>query len=165
MVYTVNSMRGAKEEGYLMDTYKNNFHKHRFNSPGYPVYGGKQEQRRYNQVNQLPSLKLLRSPSQVVSASMMVAPEVIQMVDDYQGCFTMANGVPTALRSINASKLALIVRKSLNRDNFHILGWRVRRLDGGIGNPVSMGLFRFEGVGVDKKEGLGWVAHLERTPF
>ena len=156
MGHTVNSLRGVKEEGYLMDIYKNSFHKHRYNSPGYPVYGGKQEQRRYVQANQLPSLKILRSPSQVVSASMMVAPEVIQMVDDYQGCFTMEYAVPTALRSINESKLAAIVRKSLKRDNFHILGWRVRRLDGGIGNPVSLGLFRFEGVGVDKKEWLDW---------
>ena len=68
----------------------------------------------------------------------------------------MESDIPLALREINASKLADIVRNALQREKFHIQGWRVNRLDGGAGNPVSLGLFRFEGTGVDQNEWLDW---------
>lgn len=86
----------------------------------------------------------------------MVEPQVVRGCDDYQGCFAMESDIPTALRSINESKLAAIVRQSLNRDNFKIQGWRARKIDDGAGNPVNLGLYRFEGVGADQDEWLDW---------
>jgi hypothetical protein len=64
--------------------------------------------------------------------------------------------MPTALRSINESKMSTIVRQALNRGNFRIQGWRARKLEGGASNPAALGIYRFEGVGSDRNEWLDW---------
>jgi hypothetical protein len=86
----------------------------------------------------------------------MDAPDSLRVCIDYHGCFALENDIPAALRSINKSRLSSVVRRSLNRNNFQIQGWRTRNMDGKSGNPVSVGLYRFEGVGVDRGEWLDW---------
>jgi hypothetical protein len=44
----------------------------------------------------------------------------------------------------------------LRREKYQIKGWRVQRLDGGVGNPVSLGLYRFEGTGADRDTWIDW---------
>ena len=139
-----------------MTIYKEDFRRNRFAPPSRLGYMGKLEPGPSNRINKLPAIKLLRSPSRFMSSSMVVTPESVHIDEDYRGCFAMENDVPTALRAINDSKLAAIVRQSLKRDNFHIQGWKARKLDGGMGNPVSLGLYRFEGVGVDQGEWIDW---------
>ena len=139
-----------------MTIYKESFHKNHLTPPKYLSYTGKQELKLYNRVSKLPAMRLLRSPTPFASSSVVVVPETVSLVDDYRGCFAMEKDVPTALRAINDSKLANIVRQSLKREKFHIQGWKARKLDGGVGNPVSLGLYRFEGVGVDDGEWLDW---------
>jgi hypothetical protein len=60
------------------------------------------------------------------------------------------------LQSIDASTLTPVVRQALQRDLLQILDWRVNQLGGGAGNPVSVGLYRFEGAGQDREERLTW---------
>lgn len=60
------------------------------------------------------------------------------------------------LQAIDESMLTAIVRQSLGRDTFQIQDWRVSQLGGGAGNPVSVGLYRFEGTGRDHDEQLHW---------
>jgi hypothetical protein len=62
----------------------------------------------------------------------------------------------SSLQSIDASTLTPIVRQSLRRETFNILDWRVSQLGGGAGNPVSVGLYRFEGTGQDQDERIAW---------
>jgi hypothetical protein len=59
-------------------------------------------------------------------------------------------------KSINTSMLTPIVRQSLGRDTFNILDWHVTQMGGGIGNPVSVGLYLFEGFGQDQDESIAW---------
>ena len=40
-----------------------------------------------------------------------------------------------------------VVHVSTKHDNFQILSWTVNQLGGGIGNPVSVGLYRYSGIG------------------
>jgi hypothetical protein len=61
-----------------------------------------------------------------------------------------------AFQSIDDAVLTAIVRQSLRRDTFHVLDWQVSQLGGGAGNPVSVGLYRFEGTGQDRDELLTW---------
>jgi hypothetical protein len=60
------------------------------------------------------------------------------------------------IQSIDASTLMGVVRKALHRDTFQIVDWRVSQLGGGAGNPVSVGLYRFEGTGQDQSETIAW---------
>jgi hypothetical protein len=90
------------------------------------------------------------------SATESISTEKVGVADDYKGCFAMEMDPSSALKSINASRLSAIVRKSLHRDTFQIQGWRVRKLDGGEGNPVSVGLYRFEGTGKERNEWIDW---------
>lgn len=64
--------------------------------------------------------------------------------------------VSSLLQSIEPAQLEAIVRKSLQRDAFQIQDWQVRQLGGGAGNPVSVGLYRFEGTGKEGEESLAW---------
>lgn len=139
-----------------MDIYKTNEHRQQYHSTEYLGYASKFEQKTYTQVKPLPKLNYLRSPSQFVSSSVMVVHDAGRLSADYQGCFTMERDLPTALRSINESKLAEVVRKSINREKFRIQGWRARKLDGVDGNPARLGLYRFDGIGEDRKEWLDW---------
>jgi hypothetical protein len=86
----------------------------------------------------------------------MDAPDSLRVCIDYHGCFALENDIPAALRSINKSRLSSVVRESLKRNNFQIQGWRARNLDGHGRNPINLGLYRFEGVGVDRSEWLDW---------
>ena len=52
-----------------------------------------------------------------------------------------------AIQSIEHSTLTPLVCKSLDRDSLNIRDWSVSQLGGGVGNPVSLGLYRFEGIG------------------
>ena len=54
------------------------------------------------------------------------------------------------LQSIDASTLTPIVRQSLRRDAFQLQSWQMNQFAGGFGNPVSLGLYRFEGTGQDR---------------
>lgn len=139
-----------------MTIYKEDYRTKRYSAAEYPGYLGRQDRKPLNRINKLPAIKLLRSPSKYVSSSFMITPEAVHLNEDYRGCFAMERDIPTALRSINDSKLAAIVRQSLKRDSFHIQGWKARKLDGEVCNPISLGLYRFEGVGVDNGEWLDW---------
>ena len=61
-----------------------------------------------------------------------------------------------ALKGIDVSTLTPIVRIALQLDTFEIQNWNVRQLGGGVGNPVSVGLYRFEGDGQAQGEQRSW---------
>lgn len=63
---------------------------------------------------------------------------------------------PFPLQSIDISLLTPIVRHSVHRDTLSIQDWHVSQLGGGAGNPVSLGLYRFEGIGQDQGERMTW---------
>ena len=140
-----------------MDTYRTNVRKPRAGASGYLTYFGK-EGPKPSRITPLTSpTKMYRGPTQQVnSTNVMEAPDSLRVCIDYHGCFALENDIPAALRSINKSRLSSVVRQSLKRNNFQIQGWRARNLDGRGGNPVSVGLYRFEGVGVDRTEWLDW---------
>ncbi len=140
-----------------MDTYRTNIHRPRVSTPGYMTYIGKEGPRPTKPTPLTSSTKILHGSAQnMVSTKAMDTPDSLRVCIDYHGCFALENDIPAALRSINKSRLSAIVRQSLKRNNFQIQGWRARNLDGRGGNPVSVGLYRFEGVGVDRSEWLDW---------
>jgi hypothetical protein len=140
-----------------MDTYKINSYKLRINNPGYMTYLGKKGSKLLNPAIPTPLTKMFRGATpHMASPNVMEAPDSLRVCIDYHGCFALENDIPAALRSINKSRLSAVVRQSLKRDKFQIQGWRSRNLDGRGGNPVSLGLYRFEGVGVDRNEWLDW---------
>jgi hypothetical protein len=101
--------------------------------------------------------KSTRHASQPASIARLAdIPVALRVNNDYRDCFAMEMDLPAALHSINESKLSAIVRQAVERRNFQIQGWRTRNLDGKSGSPTSLGLFRFEGVGVDGSEWLDW---------
>lgn len=68
----------------------------------------------------------------------------------------MENNHPPILDTIDIVTLTPIIRKSLKFNDFQILNWSVHQLGGGAGNPVSFGLYRFEGIGLNKNEKTPW---------
>ena len=68
----------------------------------------------------------------------------------------METPISSFLQSINASTLTPIVRQSLRRDSFQLQSWQINQFAGGFGNPVSLGLYRFEGTGQDREEQVPW---------
>jgi hypothetical protein len=68
----------------------------------------------------------------------------------------MQTDISSMLQSIDSVTLTPVVRQSLQRANFRILDWRMSQLGGGAGNPVSVGLYRFEGTGQDGEEQMAW---------
>ena len=60
------------------------------------------------------------------------------------------------LHANDAAKLTAVVRQSLQRDAIQILDWHASQLGGGAGNPVSAGLYRFAGSGLDRGETIRW---------
>ena len=140
-----------------MDTYKTNFHRPRTATPGYLTYYGREGTRQSSTATQHSSPKSFRNSSQFSPAGKIIdGPDNLRVCVDYHGCFALENDIPAALRSINKSRLSSVVRQALNRNNFQIQGWRARNLDGRAGNPISLGLYRFEGVGVDHSDWLDW---------
>jgi hypothetical protein len=138
-----------------MDMYKLNERSKHYQSPGYLGKYARNDHKPYSPTPGAGGITLHRSPSQLMSAQVIEAPQV-RVSDGYLDSFAMESDVPSALRAVNESKLAAIVRTSLQRQNFCIQGWQVHKLDGGVGNPVSIGLYRFEGIGVDRGEWLDW---------
>ena len=68
----------------------------------------------------------------------------------------MENNAAASVQAVDLDILKPIVRKVLGRDTFEIQEWSFRQLGGGIGNPVSVGLYRFEGTGQAAGEMLRW---------
>jgi hypothetical protein len=139
-----------------MDDFRTSDRRKRTFSPAGLVGTSKYGQSKFKAVNQPFVDKYRHSPYIYKSTSVMTAPDPVRINFDYQGCFALESDVPAVLRSINESKMSAIARQSLKRNNFRIQGWRARKLGGGIGNPVSVGLYRFEGIGVDRSEWLDW---------
>jgi hypothetical protein len=139
-----------------MEVFKTNDRRQRFSYTGYQGYLSGGGQRRYASKVQIlgrdPRNNVITTPNYPI----MNVPDGVRIYEDYQGCFALENDVPSALRSINESKMSSIVRRALNRNNFRIQGWRARKLDGITGNPVTVGTYRFEGVGSDRNEWLDW---------
>lgn len=50
------------------------------------------------------------------------------------------------LASVDASTLTPIIRRMAQRDDLEVDEWQVREVGGGIGNPVSLGVYRVEGA-------------------
>lgn len=60
------------------------------------------------------------------------------------------------LQSIDESRLTPVVRQTSHHGTLQVRDWRVKQLGGGAGNPVSAGLYRFEGTGRDGDEAVPW---------
>jgi hypothetical protein len=60
------------------------------------------------------------------------------------------------LQSVDRATLIGPVRRALRSDTVQVLDWRSSRLGGGVGNPVSLGLYRFSGTGQDRGEIVTW---------
>jgi hypothetical protein len=150
--------RGREDkEKEKVDIYRTNERRKRAYSASAFGYPGKQGSSQFRSGSQPYADKYRHSPYIYKSSSPVLASqEAVRLNADYQGYFAMESNIPAVLRSINESKMSVIARQALKRNNFHIQGWRVRKLDGGIGNPVSVGLYRFEGIGVDRNEWLDW---------
>ena len=148
---------GQRRNTESMDVYKITDRRNRFNSSGYNGYIGKLGQGQYSASSRSLDRKYSSSPSiNTASYPVRVVPDLDRIYEDYQGCFALEKDIPSVLRSINESNMSAIIRKALNRNNFRIQGWRARKLEGVKGNPVSLGSYRFEGVGVDRNEWLDW---------
>jgi hypothetical protein len=68
----------------------------------------------------------------------------------------MGNQVSTLLQSIDDRTLMVVVRQALGSEILQLRGWQVSELGGGAGNPVSAGLYRFEGIGQENLEPVPW---------
>jgi hypothetical protein len=146
---------GGVTEDETMDLNKLNGHWKQDNPPGHLGRHARNLEKRNSTNPGARAITPHRSPSQLMTAQVLDLAQV--QVGDVSGDrFALESDIPSALQVINESKLASIVRKSLQRENFHIQGWRVRKLDAGVGNPVSIGLYRFEGIGMDRDEWLDW---------
>jgi hypothetical protein len=64
----------------------------------------------------------------------------------------MGNNSLSVIQSINLAVLTPIVCKSLHLDRFEIQSWKVSPIKQGAGNPVNLGLYRFEGTGQDQDD-------------
>jgi hypothetical protein len=140
-----------------MDTYKVTYRRPQNIAPGYISYYGREASRLSNSAVNNITGKQVRNSSRLGASSLLTDnPDSLRICIDYHGCFALEKDIPAALRSINKSRLSAIVRQALKRNNFQIQGWRARNLDGRTGNPVSLGLYRFEGVGVEHSEWIDW---------
>lgn len=140
-----------------MDVYKINDRRQHSTSIGYQGYSGREGQRQIGVNNHTVDRNFRHTVlTSATSNPTMSVPDAVRIYEDYQGCFALESDVPSVLRSINESKMSTIVRQALNRSNFRIQGWRARKLEGGAGNPASLGIYRFEGVGSDRNEWLDW---------
>ena len=68
----------------------------------------------------------------------------------------MVNEKSSIIQSIDQSMLTTLARRALNREDLQILNWTISQLGGGAGNPVSVGLYRFECTGQDRDEQVVW---------
>ena len=51
---------------------------------------------------------------------------------------------------IDNNRLTPVVRQVVGREALQLQDWRVTQLGGNAGNPVSLGLYRYEGIGQDR---------------
>lgn len=58
----------------------------------------------------------------------------------------MTTTAASILASIDAATLTPIVRQVTRRDDLEVHQWQVQQVGGGMGNPVSLGIYRFQGV-------------------
>lgn len=65
------------------------------------------------------------------------------------------------IQSIDLGQVTAVARQAAGRETLHIQEWRADPLGGGLGNPVSVGLYRFAGVGEDGGEPVAWSAVLK----
>lgn len=68
----------------------------------------------------------------------------------------MENEVASLIQSFDQSALTGIARQALQRESLQVRDWQVSQLGGGVGNPVSVGLYRFAGIGQDGAELVPW---------
>ena len=68
----------------------------------------------------------------------------------------MDSGISSILKSISTSDVFAIVRTLYNNDSVILLDWGVNQIGGGVGNPVSLGLFRFEGKCLYQEDIRNW---------
>ena len=59
-------------------------------------------------------------------------------------------------QQMDRDELEIIARKSSASESLILKNWRVTQLGGGAGNPVSVGLFRVEGDGLDGDRSVNW---------
>jgi hypothetical protein len=62
----------------------------------------------------------------------------------------------TPIPQVSAAALTSIVRQASGRAQLELQDWSAQPLGGGVGNPVSVGLFRFQGYGHDQDGGAAW---------
>jgi hypothetical protein len=140
-----------------MDIYQIDERSSRFNTRIPPGIFNQPDRRKYNANNSSVDNRYRNASSLSVSNTPFITvTDSLRIYEDYQGCFTLESDIPSVLRSINDSKMSAVVRKALNREDFRIQGWQARKIDGGSGNPISLGTYRFEGVGNDHDEWLDW---------
>jgi hypothetical protein len=140
-----------------MDIYRTEERSSRFNASTLPRYFSQPDRRKFSLNNQRLNDRYHSGTTfSVPSATFITAPEPLRIYEDYQGCFALEVDIPSVLRSINDSQMSAMARKALNRENFRIQGWQARKVEGGLGNPISLGTYRFEGVGSDHDEWLDW---------
>jgi hypothetical protein len=68
----------------------------------------------------------------------------------------METDASPVIQSIDVATLTGVVRRALGREVSLPAGWQVTRLGGGVGNPVSAGLYRYSGVAQDGDALLSW---------
>lgn len=73
----------------------------------------------------------------------------------------MAKEQSSILQCVDEKMLCDVVHVSTNRENFQILNWTVIQLGGGIGNPVSVGLYRYSGMGQASEGQFNWTVILK----
>lgn len=62
----------------------------------------------------------------------------------------------SVLQAIDISRLTAVARQSSGRSTLQIRDWHASQLGGGLGNPVSVGLYRIAGIGQDGDEQVAW---------
>lgn len=65
------------------------------------------------------------------------------------------------LQSIGLPALTEIARQAAGAAEFELLDWRVNQIGGGLGNPVSVGLYRVSGIGQDGDKRMAWSSILK----
>ncbi len=73
----------------------------------------------------------------------------------------MTQDASSIIQSIDLTQVTAVARLAAGRDALQIRDWRVDPLGGGLGNPVSVGLYRFAGEGEADGEPIAWSAVLK----
>ncbi|MFO7680046.1 MAG: phosphotransferase [Chloroflexota bacterium] len=68
----------------------------------------------------------------------------------------MTQSASSIIESIEPTQITAVARQATLRPTLSAQDWKVRQLGGGLGNPVSVGLYRFAGVGQDGDEPVDW---------